>query len=63
MLGRLGKLAGDNRCIFFLKTEKKSLPGKRRFNLATLRPIRNNTRNFVILSRSESQKNQTSSQI
>jgi hypothetical protein len=62
LLGRLGKLAQDNGCIFF-KNGKKSLPGNIKFNLATLRPIRNNTRNFVILSRSKSQKNQTSSQI
>ena len=63
MLGRLGKLAGDNGCIFLLETEKKSLPGNRKFNRATFRPIRNNTRNFVIFLRRKSQKNPASSRI
>jgi hypothetical protein len=39
LLGRLGKLAGDNRCIFLLETEKKLLPENRKFKLATFRQL------------------------
>jgi hypothetical protein len=33
-------LPQDNGCIFLFKAEKESLPGNRKFNLATFRPIR-----------------------
>jgi hypothetical protein len=33
-------LPQDNGCIFLFKAQKESLPGNRKFNLATFRPIR-----------------------
>jgi hypothetical protein len=61
LFSRLGKLAEDNGCIFLLETKKKSLSRNRKFNLATLGAIRSSTRNFFVFSRSEDQKNATTS--
>jgi hypothetical protein len=33
-------LPQDNRCIFLFKAQKESLPGNRKFNRATFRPVR-----------------------
>ena len=56
-------LAESNGYIFLFKAEKESLSGNRKLNLATFRPIRSSTRNFVVLSRSEGKKNSTRSRI
>jgi len=60
---RLGKLAQRNGRIFLLEAQKKLLYRNRKFNRATVRSIRNSTRNFIIVSRRESQKNTSRSRI
>ena len=55
-----GILSQGNGCIFLFKAKKESLSGNRKLELATFRPIGSSTRNFVIFSRGEGQKNTTS---
>ena len=60
---RFGKLAEDNECIILFEAQKEPVSGNGKLNWATFGAVRISTRNCFVFSRSQGEKNSTSSRI